>query len=161
MMEFDLLGFAAHLSKLPAVMLAEQHHAMEKAANLVEKEAKDEIGEYQQAAGPFAAWDPLAPSTLADKGAKGYAPPDNPLLRAGDLRDSIEHTVSALLAQSSEADVGSNSDVAVWQELGTTKMPARSFLGGALVRKEAEVVTLLGQSVYRVLIGEGTTTHIP
>jgi phage gpG-like protein len=51
---------------------------------------------------------------------------DEPLLRTGELRESIEKHV-----ERHEAVVGSDSKVAVAQELGTTTIPPRSFLGAA------------------------------
>ena len=51
------------------------------------------------------------------------------------MRDSIEHKVIS----DKEAEIGSNSDIAVIQELGTSTIPARSFLAGAAAH-EAENV---------------------
>lgn len=164
---FTLGGFAAHLAKMVVEVEIEKHHALERAARIVEREAKDEIGHYQGAAGPFAKWEPLAQATLyggvtpegyhyQGKIALGYAPPDNPLLREGDMRDSIEHTVIG-----DTAYVGSNSQVAVEQELGTHTIPARSFLGGAAVRKKNEVGRQIGRDVLMVLSGQGNKTRIP
>lgn len=148
MPEFSPLGFADYLSKLPHVVELSRRQSLEKAAVVVKTEAKRSIGEYQAEAGPFAAWEPLAESTLEQKSKKGRAPPDNPLLVTGDLRESIEHNVV-----SDEAHVGSNSDVAVWQELGTNRIPARSFLGGAAVRKTDEVKNLIGEAFEKALAG--------
>lgn len=149
MREFTLGGFAGFLMTLPGKVIVEQHRAMEEAAKVIEAEAKAEIGMYQGAAGPFPAWQSLAPSTVAEKTTLGYAPPDNPLLRDGDMRDSIEHTV----VSAHEAQVGSNSDIAVYQELGTVNMPARSFLGGAAHRKGPEVAEIIGGRVVKALTG--------
>jgi hypothetical protein len=52
------------------------------------------------------------------------------------------------------AEVGSNSDIMVYQELGTAHIPPRSILGGAAARKEDEVVKVLGSGVIAALIGE-------
>lgn len=161
-MSFDLLGFANHLSHLHVAVMAEQERAMHKAGELVEKEAKAEIGHYQSAARPFEAWTPLAVSTLADKGQLGYSPPDNPLLREGDLRDSIGHKVEMQLGYGEiECVIGSNSQVAVWQELGTSKMPPRSFLGGAAVRKSHEVAEEIGRYSIVALCGGESNVRIP
>lgn len=148
MAEYSLLGFAQYLEKIPHVVKLEEHRGLEEAAVLIENEAKRSIGEYQDAAGPFAAWQPLAESTLEQKARAGYAPPDNPLLRTGDLRDSIEHQV-----HEEEACVGSNSDIAMWQELGTNRIPPRSFLGAAAVRKEAEAVKILHKRLVDAMTG--------
>lgn len=153
MATFTLTGFAAHLGVMAAGMASTHHHALEKAARIVEAEAKSEIGHRQGQAGPFKAWEPLAETTIhgykghPGKADLGHSPPDyDPLLRDGGMRDSIQHVV-----RGNEAHVGSNDDKAVWQELGTTDIPARSFLGGAAFRKKNEVGHLVGHSVAMAL----------
>jgi hypothetical protein len=165
---FDLAGFAMHLAKLPLIIAIEQHEAMEEACRVVEDEAKQSIGHYQAAAGPFAAWAPLADTTLQGWGghpgkiALGYAPPDNPELRTGDLRDSIKHQAEqGVVIGGAEGAIGSDEDNMVWQEIGTSKMPARSILGGAAVRKADVVAELLGRAAVMALVGAGQTTRIP
>jgi len=145
--ELSLTGFAALLASVPGRIEAEQHRALERAAKLVEAEAKRSIGHYQNAAGPFEAWARLAPATQADRVAQGY-PADEPLLRDGHLRESIHHAV-----EGDKAVVGSDSEIAVYQELGTGRVPPRSFLGGAAVRKAEEVARILGGSVAGALVG--------
>ncbi len=66
----------------------------------------------------------------------------------GDLCDSIERTVTGR-----EAYIGSNSEVAEYQELGTSRIPPRGFLGSALVNKTDEVVKIVGEGVAGALIG--------
>lgn len=149
----NLAGLAAKFAKIEIELHEETHHALEKAAVIVETEAKASIGEYQDAAGPFVAWAPLADSTVTEKERLGFGPPDNPELRTGQMRDGIEHTVQ-VHGLGGTAYVGSDSEVLEYQELGTSKMPPRSILGGALVRKEKEVVEVIGRSVYGALIGE-------
>ncbi len=137
---FDSLGaFAAHIagSVSPKTLIA-VHLALEACAAEVEKTAKSEIGVYQPAVGDFPEWPDLAEATVEDRIAQGYSP-DEPLLREGDLRDSIEHEVGIL-----EAVIGSKSLIAMWQELGTEHIPPRPFLGPALVRNEETVRALLG-----------------
>jgi HK97 gp10 family phage protein len=137
MREFSLLGFVGFLATLPLEVEHANHSALEKAARVVEAEAKRVIGTYDYG------WAPLAASTLKKKAA------DTPLLETGEMRDSIEHT-----SDHHEAHVGSNNDKAVWQELGTRKIPPRSFLAGALVHKTDEVVHVIGREVVGALIGE-------
>lgn len=146
-------SFAAFLSRVPATMLDHNERALKRAARLVEREAKASIGEYQAAAPPFAAWAPLAASTMEEKTRLGYAPPDNPLLRTGELRDSISHEVDANV-HGGEAVIGSPSEVAVFQELGTRTIPPRSFLGSAAVRKADEIVDILGKSAVAALVDD-------
>lgn len=134
-----ILGVIAQIEADIADFHAESEEAMERAAQIVEDRAKEDIGRYQAGIDPFADWVPLAPGTVQDKARLGYSPPDNPLLRTGDLRDSIEHTVES----EERAVVGSDSDVAVWQELGTRTIPPRSFLGAAAVQEADRVAEAL------------------
>lgn len=146
---------AAHLGKVIAVLPMAEHEALEKSCELVEAEAKAEIGNYQGAAGPFAAWAPLAESTLDDKERKGFGVPD-PLLRTGDMRDSIEHVVGGR-----SGFVGSDSDIAVYQEIGTAKIPPRSFLGHAAVTKEDDIHSVTGRLIFGALISGETRIALP
>lgn len=147
MREYSLLGFVEQVAAISAEVAMAEHECLERGARIVEKEAKDAVGEYQARSGPFAAWAPLADATKEDRERQGF-PADEPELRTGELRDSIEHVVIGR-----EAHIGSNSDVMVWQELGTSKMPARSILGGAAFRKEHEVVREIGETVVASLTG--------
>jgi HK97 gp10 family phage protein len=149
MKSFDSFGgLAKHLLETVVAQHEMQQKGLEKAARVVEKRAKEKIGEYQDQVGPFIAWPELADSTKADRLRKGFSE-DEPLLRTGAMRDSIEHMVV-----DNAAYVGSNSDIAVFQELGTSKMPPRSFLGGALAEKTDDVCEIIGESTYNALIGK-------
>lgn len=151
MKEFNSLGaFAEHILKAAVAEEIAIRAGLSKAAKLVEKEAKAEIGTYQEAIGDFAAWAELAESTKEDRLRKGFTEND-PLLRTGELRDSIGMTMSTA---GLEAQVGSDLDIAVWQELGTQHMPPRSFLGGAMARKLPEIKSILGASVLAGLVGK-------
>ncbi len=130
----SLEGFAAVLLKLAATSEAEQR-GLEKAAVIVETEAKRVIGTYDYG------WPALAESTLARKAA------NTPLLETGEMRASIKHQVAPRAA-----NIGSNSDIAVYQELGTATIPARSFLGGAAAHKGKEVADAIGTEMFTHLI---------
>ena len=81
MREFEsITAFAEHLLVLSASIVAAEHNALEKVAVLIEKDAKEQIGHYQDAVGPFQDWAPLADSTEAEKARLGY-PADAPLGR--------------------------------------------------------------------------------
>jgi HK97 gp10 family phage protein len=150
----SVMGFAHLLTELATELPTVTRAGLAEAAEVIATEAKAEIGHYQAAAGPFQAWAPLADATVKDRVSKGFSP-NEPLLRTGGMRDSIETTVSR-----NSAEIGSNSDIAVYQELGTSKIPPRSFLGGAAVRKEDEVVRILGEHVKAHLEGGGSVTPI-
>lgn len=121
---FDALAdhFAMLAAKLPTVM----HSELDAAGEAIEKRAKQKIGEYQQAAGPFRAWEQLADSTKADRRRKGF-PENEPLLRTGHMRGTIEHK-----REGKAVHVGSDDPIVDYQERGTNRIPPRSFLGGAL-----------------------------
>jgi HK97 gp10 family phage protein len=146
----NITDFVEHLAALAIAEEIAIRKGLNQAAKLVEKEAKAEIGNYQDEIGPFIAWPELAEATKTDRIRHGYSE-DDPLLRTGDLRDSIGTVIST---DGMEAQVGSNSDIAVYQELGTEHIPPRSFLGGAMARKLPEVKEILGASLVAGLVGE-------
>jgi hypothetical protein len=92
-----------------------------------EEAAKAAIGTYTYG------WKQLAESTQTERASLGY-PPNEPLLREGDLRNSIE-SQAELTMLGAEGVVGSSSMIAVYQEMGTSRgIPPRSFLGESLMR---------------------------
>ncbi|WP_042298954.1 hypothetical protein [Paraburkholderia kururiensis] len=139
----SLTAFAAHLIRLDGGMLLQLHAGLERVAAHIERTAKEEIGKYQPQVGPFDAWPELADATKEDRLAHGFTEND-PLLRSGEMRDSIGRTVRGL-----EAEIGSTSDIMVYQELGTVNaahpIPPRPVLGPAAVRA--------GPVIRKVLIG--------
>ena len=143
MKTFTLAGFAAFLGELAIEQKAANHHALEHAAQIVEREAKRVIGTYDYG------WPELSEYTKGDRESQGYEP-DEPLLRTGEMRDSINHVVDE---HNLVAHVGSDDMKAVWNELGTKHAPARSFLAGAAHEKEHEVVDHIGRIVHASLVG--------
>lgn len=102
------------------------HKILEKTCFLLEDSAKEAIGNDDYIFG----WPRLAQSTIDRKGF------ERPLFETGALRDSITHNVDS---NGKEAAVGTDLDYAKYLEFGTSKMPARPFLGGALIAKEHEI----------------------
>lgn len=146
--EFGNMGdIALHFAQLQVSALAEIQGGLKRAAVVIEKEAKGSIGEYQEAIGPFPAWEPLADSTEAEKAAHGY-PVEAPLLRTGEMRDNISHEVDGL-----EAAIGSTDDKMVYHEFGTAAIPPRPVLGPAALRKMDTVQKLLGVGLMTGLVG--------
>lgn len=129
----SLSDFANHLAMLAAESTAVTHHMTERGAETIQRIAKSEIAHYQPAVGPFARWEELTAETEFDKIRQGY-PVEAPLLRTGELRDSIKKTV-----QGNEAVVGSDEDKMVWHELGTPTIPPRAVLGPAAIRGMKDV----------------------
>lgn len=153
-LHFNSLGeLAIHLVEAQAHMVLSLHHGLERASKLVERTAKSEFGVYQPQQGPFPAWAPLAESTLERKEADGSAPPDNPLVHSGDLRDSIEHEVVG-----HEAVIGTKDPLMVFHEFGTSKMPARPVLGPAAFRNKEHIKRILGEAMVEGLLG-GESIH--
>lgn len=145
----ELLELAAKLGEIALQQHEMERNALEKAAVVVEKRAKEKVGEYQEQAGPFIAWPELADATKEDRLHRGFTEND-PGLRTGEMRDSIEHVV-----EGNEAQVGSNDDKLVWFELGTVKQPPRSVLGGAVVDEMDRIGEIVGEHAVAALIGKG------
>ena len=125
-----------------------QREGLTQAAELVEEDAKASLGTHQAAAGPIPAWSDLSPVTQADRVSRGFSP-NEPLLRTGELRDSIDIDVFR-----DHAHVGSTHDGAPAHELGSDTVPQRSFLAGAAYRNEEEIAELIGQAVFNHLFGD-------
>lgn len=134
-MAHSLTSFAALAAGMVATLEHEMSKALEESGQIVEKEAKRVIGTYDYN------WKPLAASTLARKSA------DTPLLETGEMRESIEHTVLGHTAY-----VGTDDEKAAFHEFGTSKIPARPFLRGALDHKITDIVEATGRRVHGTLL---------
>jgi hypothetical protein len=149
MREFSSFGaFADHLLTLVVAETAAMRSGLELIGQHVEKTSQEEIGHYQSGIGPFTEWQALADSTEAEKSRLGF-PSGAPLLRTGDLRDSIGHEVDGL-----SAVIGSTSDVMVYQEMGTPSIPPRAVLGPAVLRNEEPIRAILGAAVISGMLGK-------
>ncbi|MGJ0479967.1 hypothetical protein [Pantoea agglomerans] len=137
----DLEQFAREMSSASATIATGLEAGFRVIVKEIEKTAKEEIGVYQPAYGPFDAWAPLAESTKADRVRRGYSE-DEPLLRSGELRDSIESKVVGL-----SAIVGTKSDIGLWQEMGTENIPPRPFIGPAYVRKIDPLIDAISYNI--------------
>lgn len=147
---FSPVGFSEHLINLIASEAIAMHEGLKVVAKAIEKTAKNEIGKYQSAVGQFPKWAELEESTIAEKERLGYAPPDNPLLRTGSLRDSISNQVRGF-----EAVIGSTSQVMVYHEFGTSRMAMRPVIGPAAFRNKKKIQKILGSAVVAGFYGEG------
>lgn len=162
MKEFgNMAQFAQHLVMLSAGGFAlALHEGMNAVGALVEERAREEFGVYQPAVGPFQAWPELAQATKDDRMRQGYSEND-PLLRSGKLRGTISHESAGL-----EVAVGSTSDLMVYHEFGTSKMPARPVLGTAAFSSKDKIMEILGKAAViglaggHVLPGQIRVSHI-
>lgn len=156
-MSREFKSFGALATHLVSINLGEAialHKGLEFVAERIEATAKEKIGEYQAGIGPFPEWADLADATEKEKERLGY-PLDAPLLRRGDLRDSIGHEVGAL-----EAIIGSTDDVMVWQEMGTEYIPPRPVLGPAALQNEEKIAALVGAATVAGLLGGSASSAL-
>ena len=145
MQTFTLLGFIAELETIKADM---EHLPMAiamRAGAAVAKKARAQIGREHEE------WPALAAATVADKMRHGYKAPA-PLLRSGELRDSISWTAQPT-RDGAEVAIGSDLEVALWQEMGTSKIPPRSFLRSSLISMEPKIIKLAARMAASTLSG--------
>ena len=91
-------------------------------------------------------WPALAESTVEEKtrlGYVGHVSDTDPLLRAGELRGSIESDAERSGSTVSGV-IGSNSKIAAYQEMGTSRIPPRPFLSAALIQVQPKFEEELG-----------------
>jgi phage gpG-like protein len=130
------LQMAAILEHVAAKLQSEAHEILEPVAVMLETSAKDAIGNSSY---PFG-WPRLSQATIDKHG-------DTPLLDTGALQSSISHVV-----EGTHAYVGTNDEKAAWQEFGTSRIPPRPFLGGALAHdgdKIPEIVHAALEKIFR------------
>jgi len=143
----SLTDFGLHLAEIAIAEDEFIHKGLDAAAALIESEAKREFGVYQPATGPFVAWEELAESTKQDRVDQGFSE-DEPLKRTGALRASVSREVHGL-----DAVVGSTSDLMIYHEFGTSRMPARPVFGPAWWRHKEAVASLIAQSAVLGITG--------
>lgn len=141
----DLERLALHFVALEVAVQEHAERGLDKALEVIEKEAKAELGHYQPEVGPFNAWPELAESTLKHHEALGVG--ESPLLVHGGLYASIEHE-----RHGPEGVVGSKEDVAAYQELGTATIPPRPFIGPAAFKSQAKVEKVMGEAAVKGLL---------
>jgi HK97 gp10 family phage protein len=143
MKTFSILEFVAMIPAIERDLQASGPIFIEQACKIVQKKAKAAIGKEHEM------WAPLAESTIADKAKHGYPTP-KPLLRTGELRDSIEYQVSG-----NEGVVGTDNKAAPFLEFGTSKMPPRSFLVSSAISSEPKIHRLAAAVTMAAFAGHG------
>ena len=151
MAAWDGFALAAKMASIATHLEHNLAHSVEQACVILETDAKIHIGTYDNG------WPQLAESTQADRVAKGF-PANEPLLRTGELRDSIQHNADGEWTGAGkghcEGYVGSDNPKMRIHELGTDRIPARPMLQAAMVNCEHEIKTLLGVHIQTALEGK-------
>jgi HK97 gp10 family phage protein len=136
----SLEDLARKLAEAPARVTLNVSEGILKTAVKVQGDAQKKFGTYQPAVGDFPAWTPLSEQTVAAK-LKAGASGDDPLIghsssgkksKTTNLRGSILVHVEGLTGI-----VGTNDEVAEWQEFGTKHIPPRPFLRPAVFENHA------------------------
>jgi HK97 gp10 family phage protein len=141
------LKFANHLLQAVAKEELALHEGLKASVKLIEQTAKKKIGHYQNESGNFPAWPELADSTKVDRVKQGYSE-NEPLLREGDLRDSIQSEVKGLTGIA-----GSKNPIAAYQEYGTSKIPPRPFIGPAAFQNKKKIKAIIGLAAIEGITG--------
>ena len=137
--EFEAMLAASLRSAVPRIEIG-----LDKVGELAETLAAHYPGEYQPG------WAPLAASTIADKVAKGFPVP-SPLKRTGDMAASYKKEIDfAALA----VIVGSEEKVALYQEMGTSRMPPRPVLSLAMKNALPHAAEVFGNIAVSLLTGK-------
>ena len=161
----DIAAFLRFMEGMAGRVQSGAQIGLKQAADLIAREAKDEIGQYQPASGEFPEWATLSEATLygflhplagwiEGKIDAGYATETEhrPLERTDAMRDSIETAV-----EPGRSVVGSHDMILVYQEMGTPDarfpIPPRPVLGPAAFRNEAKAVHLMAGHVVLTLAG--------
>lgn len=144
--------FAEYLARTMVRQVGDWH-VLNDAAALVRDRAIAKLGTFQPAVGPFPAWrQPLAQWTQDERVELGFSPND-PLLRDGShIRDTISYEVDHVRGV---AVIGSPTDEALDNELGTSRIPPRPFLGPALYESRDEILQIIGDGAFRALVPGG------
>lgn len=95
-------------------------------------------------------WAPLAASTLLDKERRGFPVP-SPLKRTGEMAESYH---KELVPTELAVVIGSAEKVAMYQEMGTSRIPPRTVLKPALERSLPYAADVFGEIAVSVLTGK-------
>jgi hypothetical protein len=112
---------------------------LDKVGELASTMAVHYLGTYQEG------WAPLKPATIASKSTG-----DSPLLETGHMRDTISHSVNPF-SPVMEVVVGSTDKKAVWQEMGTSRIPPRPFLSLAMMHSLPFAAETFGEIAVKLL----------
>lgn len=124
-------------------------------AELIAQDARDRIGGYQDAVGDLPAWARLSDATQADRFAKGFTA-DDPLLRSGKLRDSIEvrevdEGAEIGVFNPEMTTLAAAMELGYWNARTQTAVPPRSYLRGAATVKGEAAASEISSRVGSIL----------
>jgi len=145
----SIAEFRAYEPVLLAALTEGVHTGVKKGAHLLQQEIEVELGTYQEAIGPYEAWQDLAERTKTERVKAGYTE-DDPLRASGELAGTFGSRV-----EGNRASVGSDDPVAIYQENGTEKIPPRSAIGGAAMRMQDKVAETIAEHAVWALRGLG------
>lgn len=135
---------AAMLTRAEARVVPAIEIGLDKVGTLAVTLAHEYPGHYQPG------WAPLADSTLADKANKGFPVP-SPLKRTGEMAESYQKELEpAELA----VVVGSTEKVALYQEMGTVRIPPRQVLAPAMQHSLPYAADVFGETAVKLLTGK-------
>jgi hypothetical protein len=146
--DLSLLSAIELFSTLGLEIEHENHHALDQVGKIVTKEVYRVIGTYDYG------WPQLAAATQDERESQGFEPND-PLLRTGRMRDSVWYKV-----EHDSVSIGTDDKIAVWQELGTSRIPPRPFLEGALHKMTPEVLDKIGRTIAGKVSGEAREADV-
>lgn len=110
---------------------------------------REKHGVYQQAIGPFPAWEPLTQETLERRARREINPEDEPLLESEELADSYAMEV---LRDPVAVVIGSALERAEVHERGNAHVPPRPTLGPAAYEHDQEHFELFDEVFARVVL---------
>lgn len=147
----DFLEAALHIGGRAAALDNAIESALEAVGKHVEEVIEEKFGEYQDAAGDYPKWKALAESTQKERTRLGFAP-NEPLLRKGNLRESISYVTDSGPIEDS-VTIGSTSQIVFFHEVGYFNARTQRFVeprathGPALIEERDEIRGLLGTAV--------------
>jgi phage gpG-like protein len=149
----DIASFLAHMATRAAAMQEAQRHGEDEAGVALVTIVRDMIGT------EIREWLALADSTVEEKQRLGYTgrvSATDPLYRTGELRLSISYRI-----ENAGLIVGSTDPVAPFHEFGTSRTPARPFVGAAMFANGRHESDRIAAHVAAALAGDRAPSRKP
>jgi phage gpG-like protein len=149
----SIAAFVAFLETRPRAVEEAEKLGLDAAGKMLRREARDMIGE------EIPQWADLAPATVQEKQRLGYTgqvSATDPLLRTGELRNSIDYEVGE-----HKVTLGSTDPIAPFQEHGTAKIPPRPFIGSTMYRSGKDAGGLVANYIMGAVVGKDGPIRTP